>query len=906
MTTSFGTSGNDSWTVVSGGNFTLDGLAGIDTLNLGTYLRSDYSISKQSDGIHVVSILGANVQLHAVLQNMELLVFNNGKDVMDLSMIANNQIQMSGVNVNSTITGDGKAQLLGTPLDDIFIPYGFTHQELTLGPGNDTYNLGNANNYQFSLIPVNFSPISGASINLSSITTSNQNLTIKPFSINDGYGFTDTINFTNPAGKYTLYFWSGPNNDYLINESSNIYWDISPNSGNDTIVSKNNFISVDFFNFNNQTIKIPGISGLINFDTNSSLNYSGVNNWTFWNGSYNVEGSTANEFFTFWNNSNLVNNKNQSIKGGGGGDRFSLATANLTISISDFNKANFLYPQFLDNFGSQTITRDLINASIKITNDNIQKTTINFHSINNTNPSLSGDSSFIVNGLYSSYIINNDNTVSLVPSQATYSLEAIDALVNEGTTAYFSLKTTGLASGSIVPYSISGLDSTQINPSNRNGSVTIDSNGAATIAVQVLADGIRQTKPINLTVSVQDKSVSIPVSDNSSHTIPRGVYITKVIDLYYSAINSNSQNQNNLTFTFDDTPTLLAAWTNANNGQRNKLATLINFNGKYDFIDVGHSYVNGNYSLQPQNFLSGSGLNQALTSTQYIIYDTLSGILYYDPDGNGPVPKEAFASVVNGSNITYSNFQVSMPNTTDSALVSNTLPSNPNAIPIASNSDTYNSSTNQLTITKVSYLGQTFANVVVTVGKVLSVGGIGSVTYSSIDNYDGISLSIPSVTVGTTIYNNVNVTIDRVISINGQLYNPTPVNPPTTSTSSSTISLTGTSPANKSTNVQPTTDVVFKFSESIVPVSGNITLIEPNGKQDFFDVALNPLIKISGNQLTLVHNNFYQDSGNYSISIPSNAIHGISGNNFPGTSLTIGIVGIATLNSNDGGGGGGE
>ena len=120
------------------------------------------------------------------------------------------------------------------------------------------------------------------------------------------------------------------------------------------------------------------------------------------------------------------------------------------------------------------------------------------------------------------------------------------------------------------------------------------------------------------------------------------------------------------------------------------------------------------------------------------------------------------------------------------------------------------------------------------------------------------------------------------------------------------VTLTSTTPVNKTTNVQPTADIVFKFSESIIPVSGNITLVDPSGKQDSFDVNVNPLIKISGNQLTFIHNNFYQDSGNYSIVIPSNVIHGVSGNNFPGVTLTVGIVGIATLNSsNDGGGDGG-
>lgn len=44
MATTTGTSGNDSWIVVKAGTFTLDGLGGIDTLALGTSLRSEYTI----------------------------------------------------------------------------------------------------------------------------------------------------------------------------------------------------------------------------------------------------------------------------------------------------------------------------------------------------------------------------------------------------------------------------------------------------------------------------------------------------------------------------------------------------------------------------------------------------------------------------------------------------------------------------------------------------------------------------------------------------------------------------------------------------------------------------------------------------------------------------------------------
>ncbi|MFZ3000753.1 MAG: DUF4214 domain-containing protein [Undibacterium umbellatum] len=85
MATVVGDDGNNTWTVINPSTFTLDGKGGIDTLNLGTSLRSSYTITKAADGsIHVDTLSGASGELHATLLNMERLVFNNGQDTVDL------------------------------------------------------------------------------------------------------------------------------------------------------------------------------------------------------------------------------------------------------------------------------------------------------------------------------------------------------------------------------------------------------------------------------------------------------------------------------------------------------------------------------------------------------------------------------------------------------------------------------------------------------------------------------------------------------------------------------------------------------------------------------------------------------------------------------------------------------
>ncbi len=86
MTTFTGTAGNNTWTIVNPGTFTLDGLGGTDTIDFGTSLRSDYAVRKNSDGsILVDSVTGASQQLHATLISIEILKFNSGRDVITLA-----------------------------------------------------------------------------------------------------------------------------------------------------------------------------------------------------------------------------------------------------------------------------------------------------------------------------------------------------------------------------------------------------------------------------------------------------------------------------------------------------------------------------------------------------------------------------------------------------------------------------------------------------------------------------------------------------------------------------------------------------------------------------------------------------------------------------------------------------
>ena len=85
--------------------------------------------------------------------------------------------------------------------------------------------------------------------------------------------------------------------------------------------------------------------------------------------------------------------------------------------------------------------------------------------------------------------------------------------------------------------------------------------------------------------------------------------------------------------------------------------------------------------------------------------------------------------------------------------------------------DTYDSTSNQLTIPTVQVGSTTYTNVVISVGNVLSIGNSPANGYADVYNSTNGQLMIPSVLVGSTTYNNVIITIGSVLSVGGSFSN---------------------------------------------------------------------------------------------------------------------------------------
>jgi len=169
MATTFGTSGNDSWIVVKAGTFTLDGLGGVDTLALGTSLRSAYTIKQSGTAILVDSVSGASSALHATLYNMEILTFDSGRDVLDLATyfkpivtpVTPKVTNLNGTSASDTLSlGSGIVNVDGlSGLDTVVISQSSSYYKisttatgysLTSNDGLNVYNLSHVERISFS------------------------------------------------------------------------------------------------------------------------------------------------------------------------------------------------------------------------------------------------------------------------------------------------------------------------------------------------------------------------------------------------------------------------------------------------------------------------------------------------------------------------------------------------------------------------------------------------------------------------------------------------------------------------------------------------------------------------------------------------------------------------------------
>jgi Ca2+-binding RTX toxin-like protein len=268
-----GEAGND--TLAGGaGNDTLVGGAGLDQANF-TGLRSDYTLTIDY-GTGTITVADSVA----------------GRDGTD------------------TLTG---VEVLQFASDQEYVLSPASYLLVPLSPGNDTLDFTRSTGWSWSQMEWP-GAVRGAQLgligNFSAQDLVTGGVTLRPYQMRDPYGGVDTVITGGQNSPPDLTFWSGPTDDYLTfqgNDQTSFIWNMRRGAGHDTVVGGSALSTIDFFIDDALTVNLTGAQGLINIDASTSVNYTNVNRWRFWNGDFNVTASANSEQFEIWANSVNLN-----------------------------------------------------------------------------------------------------------------------------------------------------------------------------------------------------------------------------------------------------------------------------------------------------------------------------------------------------------------------------------------------------------------------------------------------------------------------------------------------------------------------------------------------------------------------------------------------------------------------
>lgn len=190
------------------------------------------------------------------------------------------------------------------------------------------------------------------------------------------------------------------------------------------------------------------------------------------------------------------------VQGGGSSITFTVNTTNVENGTS--------LPYTISGISPADVTSGSLTGSFTVAS-NTASTTLGV-SLEPTSPGVNSAALALNNGAAS---------ISVFPAP-TYSLSRSAASVNEGSSITFTLTTTGVANGTSVPYSISGISAGDLSSGSLTGNFVVN-NGSATVSVTLANDALTEgTETISITA--QGASTSASVNDTSLNPPPSPTY----------------------------------------------------------------------------------------------------------------------------------------------------------------------------------------------------------------------------------------------------------------------------------------------------------------------------------------------------------------------------------------------
>ena len=118
--------------------------------------------------------------------------------------------------------------------------------------------------------------------------------------------------------------------------------------------------------------------------------------------------------------------------------------------------------------------------------------------------------------------------VPVAIGQPSYALVRSSTSINEGNTLTITLETDNVSSGTLVPYTITGVSSADINGAALTGNFTIDSAGDSFLSLVISSDGVTESaETLTLILDGKGVSTSVTINDSGASITPPAVPVGK-------------------------------------------------------------------------------------------------------------------------------------------------------------------------------------------------------------------------------------------------------------------------------------------------------------------------------------------------------------------------------------------
>ena len=114
--------------------------------------------------------------------------------------------------------------------------------------------------------------------------------------------------------------------------------------------------------------------------------------------------------------------------------------------------------------------------------------------------------------------------VPVAAGQPAYALVRSRTSINEGNALTITLETDNVSPGTLVPYTITGVSTADINGASLTGNFTVDSAGDSFLSLVIASDGATESaETLTLTLDGKGVSTSVTINDSAASTTPPAV-----------------------------------------------------------------------------------------------------------------------------------------------------------------------------------------------------------------------------------------------------------------------------------------------------------------------------------------------------------------------------------------------